>query len=83
MEEKDFLEAGFLKSDDPIFKYVYSLATENEEDYEHESDKPELGYDIGEGRFAIWTGYDVFIYTNHTNPTEAIEWAKQIAYFEQ
>lgn len=78
---QDLIENGFKTTEDPQFTHALSLAKEDG-DYESEYEKPEIAYDMMNGRFAVWTGLDCFVYTNHTSAKEAVEWANQISHFE-
>ncbi len=85
INEKDFLEAGFLKTEDNLFLYSKELVSKKEaEKHDIEEDEiPTLVFGttgIGVG-FAIYTGAH-FIWLDCTTPEEAVNFADKIVSFE-
>jgi len=83
--EKNLLESGFVKYDDPFFLYRKELVSKEEiEDNDlEEEDVPCLLFGnsgINKG-FCIYTGAH-FVFFNASNPKEAVEWAEKITAFE-
>lgn len=83
--EENFLEAGFVKDNDPVFLYKKELfSTEETEDNDLEDeDVPCLLFGntgVSKG-FCIYTGAH-FVFFDASNPKEAVEWAKKIIAFE-
>lgn len=79
MKKQDFLNAGFTESEDPQFKFEYSLKKENEE---YENDGPAILFDVVMNQFCITDGEVMFIYFNAETPAEAVEWANKVTHFE-
>lgn len=79
MEKQDFINAGFTESEDPQFKFQYSLANPEEE---YDGDPPAVLFDVVSNQFCVTDGEAMFIYINSTTPAEAVEWANNISHFE-
>jgi len=79
-KEQELKEAGFELNEDPQFPYMYRLVGNQEEIADGQ--EPCLLYDNICERFSIYTGFDSFVYTNHTSAQEAVNWANQISHFD-
>ena len=85
INEKDFLEAGFLKTEDNLFLYYKELVSKKEAE-KHDIDEDEIPTlvfgttGVGSG-FAIYTGTH-FIWIDCTTPEDAVNFANKIVSFE-
>ena len=85
INEKDFLEAGFLKTEDNLFLYSKELVSKKEaEKHDIEEDEiPTLVFGttgVGSG-FAIYTGAH-FIWIDSETPKDASDFADKILSFD-
>lgn len=82
MKKQDFIDAGFVQSDDPQFKFEYSLSDSKAENFANDPE-PAILFDVVASQFCVTDGEVMFIYFNASSPAEAVVWASKITHFEE